>query len=44
VRAIDKRRICRVFGELRHEEVAAVDEGLASFLGLLPPRQINPLV
>ncbi len=34
LRSIDKRRIRRVFGELAREEVAAVDEGLAAFLGI----------
>ncbi|HUD99206.1 MAG TPA: type II toxin-antitoxin system PemK/MazF family toxin [Bryobacteraceae bacterium] len=34
LRSIDKRRIRRVFGELAQEEITAVDEGLAAFLGL----------
>jgi mRNA interferase MazF len=34
VRSVDKRRIRRVFGELAQEEIAAIDEGLAIFLGL----------
>lgn len=34
IRSIDKRRIRRVFGELEREEIAAIDEGLAVFLGL----------
>jgi mRNA interferase MazF len=34
LRSIDKRRIRRVFGELAWEEMAALDEGLAVFLGL----------
>ena len=34
LRSIDKRRVRRVFGELAQEEVAAIDEGLAVFLGL----------
>lgn len=34
LRSIDKRRIRRVFGELTREEIAAIDEGLAVFLGL----------
>ena len=34
LRSIDKRRIRRVFGELAPEEIAAIDEGLAAFLGL----------
>ena len=34
LRSIDKRRIRRMFGELAREEMAAIDEGLAAFLGL----------
>ena len=34
LRSIDKRRIRRVFGELAREEITAIDEGLAVFLGL----------
>ena len=34
LRSIDKRRIRRVFGELAHQDIAAIDEGLAVFLGL----------
>lgn len=34
LRSIDKRRVRRVFGELSREEMAAIDEGLAIFLGL----------
>ena len=34
LRSIDKRRVRRVFGELTREEMAAIDEGLAVFLGL----------
>ena len=34
MRSVDKRRVRRVFGELAREEMAAVDEGLALFLGL----------
>ena len=34
LRSIDKRRIRRVFSELAREEIAAIDEGLAVFLGL----------
>jgi len=33
-RSIDKRRIRRVFGELAREEMAAIEEGLALFLGI----------
>ncbi len=34
LRSIDKRRVRRVVGELAREEMAAIDEGLAIFLGL----------
>ena len=34
LRSIDKRRIRRVFGELRQEEVTAIDDGLVTFLGI----------
>jgi mRNA-degrading endonuclease toxin of MazEF toxin-antitoxin module len=34
LRSIDKRRVRRVFGTIAPEEIAAVDEGLAVFLGL----------
>jgi mRNA interferase MazF len=34
LRAIDKRRIHRVFGELTRDEMVAIDDGLAAFLGL----------
>jgi mRNA interferase MazF len=34
LRSLDKRRIRRVFGELAPEEIGALDEGLALFLGL----------
>lgn len=34
LRSVDKRRIRRVFGELAREEIAAIDDGLAAFLGL----------
>jgi mRNA interferase MazF len=34
LRSIDKRRIRRVFGELARQEIEAIDEGLAIFLGL----------
>jgi mRNA interferase MazF len=33
LRSVDKRRVRSVFGELAHEEIAAIDEGLAVFLG-----------
>jgi mRNA interferase MazF len=38
LRSIDKRRIRRVFGSLPPQEIAAIDEGLALFLGLRPGR------
>jgi mRNA interferase MazF len=34
LRSIDKRRVRRVFGELSREEIGAIDEGMAIFLGL----------
>jgi mRNA interferase MazF len=34
LRSLDKRRIRRVYGELEQEEIAAIDDGLALFLGL----------
>jgi mRNA interferase MazF len=34
LRSIDKRRVRRVFGEVASEEIAAIDEGLAAFLGI----------
>jgi mRNA interferase MazF len=34
LRSVDKRRIRRVYRELAPEELAAIDEGLAVFLGL----------
>jgi mRNA interferase MazF len=37
LRSIDKRRIRRVFGDLTPTEIAAIDDGLAAFLGLRPP-------
>ena len=37
LRSVDKRRIRRVCGELATEEVRAIDEGLATFLGLVEP-------
>ena len=44
LRSVDKRRIRRVFGELAPEEIVAVDEGLAVFLGLgsRPERSAPP--
>lgn len=37
LRSIDKRRVQRAFGEVTPEEIAAIDEGLAAFLGLGKP-------
>lgn len=37
LRSVDKRRIRRVFGVISRSEVAALDEGLALFLGLGAP-------
>jgi mRNA interferase MazF len=34
VRSVDKRRIVKVFGEVRDEELKNIDEGLRLFLGL----------
>ncbi|HUA20301.1 MAG TPA: type II toxin-antitoxin system PemK/MazF family toxin [Bryobacteraceae bacterium] len=34
LRSIDKRRIRRVHGEVARQEITAIDEGLAAFLGL----------
>jgi mRNA interferase MazF len=34
LRSLDKRRIRRAFGALAKEEIVAIDEGLALFLGL----------
>lgn len=34
LRSIDKRRVRSVFGALAAQEIAAIDEGLAVFLGL----------
>lgn len=36
LRSIDKRRIRRVFGGVAKDELAAIDQGLQLFLGLLP--------
>jgi mRNA-degrading endonuclease toxin of MazEF toxin-antitoxin module len=33
VRSVDKRRIMKVFGQISHEELKAIDEGLRLFLG-----------
>ena len=34
IRAVDKRRIRRVFGRVEPDELASIDEGLRLFLGL----------
>lgn len=34
LRSVDKRRVRRLFGRLTPEELAAIDEGLALFLGI----------
>ena len=34
LRSVDKRRIRRVYGAVAREEMNAIDEGLASYLGL----------
>jgi mRNA interferase MazF len=34
VRSVDKRRVTRVHGPVSPEELEAIDEGLAAFLGL----------
>ncbi len=34
VRSVDKRRVRRVFGQVRPEELHRIDEGLVLFLGL----------
>jgi hypothetical protein len=34
LRSVDKRRVRRVFGSVASEEMSAVDDGLALFLGL----------
>ena len=39
LRSIDKRRIRSVYGELPSDEISAIDEGLAAFLGLSPGTQ-----
>ena len=35
LRSVDKRRVTRIFGEFSSEELAAIDEGILVFLGLL---------
>lgn len=45
IRAVDKRRVRRVFGHVGLHELDAIDEGLALFLGLgdkLDPRSARP--
>lgn len=39
VRSLDKRRVRRWFGRISGEEMRAVDEGLALYLGLPPPTE-----
>ena len=34
VRSVDKRRVRRVFGQVRTEELRMIEEGLRLFLGL----------
>jgi len=34
LRAVDKRRVIRVFGTVSSEELIAIDDGLELFLGL----------
>jgi mRNA interferase MazF len=41
LRSVDKRRILRVFGAVSSSEVAALDEGLALFLGLRETLQLS---
>ncbi len=40
LRCIDKRRVKRIFGQIRGKELAALDEGLAAFLGLVGGRNV----
>lgn len=35
LRSVDKRRVLRVFGKVTPEELRAIDQGLALFLGLV---------
>ncbi len=35
LRSVDKRRVTRIFGEVTPDELAAIDEGIQLFLGLL---------
>ncbi len=35
IRTVDKRRVRKIFGRIKGEELAAVDEGLRLLLGLL---------
>jgi mRNA interferase MazF len=37
IRAVDKRRVRRVFGRLAEEDLRKIDEGLRLFLGLHEP-------
>jgi mRNA interferase MazF len=36
VRSVDKRRVTRIFGVITEVEMAAIDDGLRLFLGLIP--------
>ena len=38
LRSIDKRRICRIFGQVPPAELTSLDQGLELFLGLGPKR------
>jgi mRNA interferase MazF len=42
LRSVDKRRVRRVFGQLSSDEMNAVDEGLALFLGFGDSLLTNP--
>ncbi len=35
LRSVDKRRVTRIFGEVKPDELAVIDEGIQLFLGLL---------
>jgi mRNA interferase MazF len=41
LRSIDKRRVLKLYGALPPAELAAIDEGLATFLGLSSPEEIR---
>lgn len=42
LRSVDKRRVRRVYGVLAREEISAIEEGLASYLGL--GERLHPLL